>query len=63
MEIGKEIRRKRREKDLTQKQLASEIGVSTVTVLQWEKNVFIPNSINLLKLKNKLDIQIDALLK
>lgn len=43
MEIGKRIQRLRRERSLTQEQLAAALGVTSAAVSKWETNAAIPD--------------------
>ncbi|MDE6899469.1 MAG: helix-turn-helix domain-containing protein, partial [Oscillospiraceae bacterium] len=43
MEIGKRIQRLRREKDLTQEQMAAALGVTSAAVSKWETGAAIPD--------------------
>ena len=42
-DIGSYIARKRREKDLTQEQLAEQLGVSNKTISKWENGKCMPD--------------------
>lgn len=55
-EIGSIIRTARKEKGLTQKELASRLGVSTGAVQQWELGVRNPRLPMLLQIENTLQI-------
>lgn len=62
MEIGKRIQCLRREKKLTQEQLASALGVTSAAVSKWETNAAIPDVAMLCPLARMLGITVDALL-
>ena len=48
------IKQRRKELKLTQTQLAIKVGVSLVTIQNWERGVTTPSDENLAKLKNEL---------
>ncbi|HGJ5877091.1 MAG TPA: helix-turn-helix domain-containing protein [Arsenophonus sp.] len=52
--IGQRIRLRRKELELTQKQLGKKVGVSHVAISQWEKEETEPNGDNLLSLADAL---------
>ncbi|WGO84502.1 helix-turn-helix domain-containing protein [Arsenophonus apicola] len=52
--IGQRIRLRRKELQLTQKQLGKKVGVSHVAISQWEKEETEPNGDNLLSLADAL---------
>lgn len=62
MEIGKNIRAKRREKDMTQEELAEFLNVSVSAVSQWECGKFIPDVSIIPALCSVLEITADELL-
>lgn len=62
MEIGKVIQKLRREKDLTQEQLANALGVTSAAVSKWETNAAIPDVAMLCPLARMLGISVDELL-
>ena len=62
MEIGKRIQRLRRERSLTQEQLAAALGVTSAAVSKWETNAAIPDVAMLCPLARMLGITVDALL-
>ena len=43
MEIGKRIQHLRREKGLTQEQIAAALGVTSAAVSKWETNAALPD--------------------
>ena len=61
--IAQNLRKARREKKMTQFELASLSGVSRVTIARIESNALIPDIITLLCLAKALHINIDILLK
>lgn len=61
--IGQFISKKRKEKNLTQKELASKIGVTDKAVSKWENGLVCPDVSLLEVLSNELDISILELLK
>lgn len=62
MEIGKRIQQLRREKNLTQEQMASALGVTSAAVSKWETNAAIPDVGMLCPLARLLGITVDMLL-
>lgn len=62
MGIGKRIQRLRREKKLTQEQLAAALGVTSAAVSKWETNAAMPDVSMLCPLARVLGITVDALL-
>ena len=62
MEIGKRIQRLRRERSLTQEQLAAALGVTSAAVSKWETNAAIPDVAMLCPLARMLGITVDGLL-
>lgn len=62
MEIGKVIRRYRREKGLTQEQLAGMLGISAPAVNKWENDNSYPDITLLAPIARALDITVDTLL-
>ena len=50
-----DIRKLREEKGLSQRKLASKVGVSVTTVINWEYNTSEPNEENMNKLKEVLE--------
>lgn len=59
--IGIRIRNARKQKGLSQEQLAEKLGVSFQAVSTWEQGKFIPDSEHLPALANELDLSLDAL--
>lgn len=62
MEIGKKIQCLRREKGLTQEQMAAALGVTSAAVSKWETNAAIPDVAMLCPLARLLGTTVDALL-
>lgn len=56
------IKEIREEKGISQRQLAEIVGVSAVTVLNWENGIFEPGASDLIKLSGALGVSIDHLL-
>ena len=50
--IGKKIRAARRHAEMTQQQLGGQIGVSSVSISDWERGLSQPNALSLWKLAN-----------
>ena len=62
MNIGRVIKTKRQEKDLTQEQLAEYLNVSVSAVSQWESSRTTPDFSLLIPLANFFDVTLDELL-
>jgi len=62
MEIGKRVQKLRREKDLTQEQVAAALGVTSAAVSKWETGAAIPDVSMLCPLARLLGSTVDALL-
>ena len=62
MNLGENIKSNRLKKKLTQKKLAETIGVSTITIQNYENNRREPNIETLNKIANSLDIPVSELL-
>ena len=62
MNIGSVIKAKRRQKDLTQEQLAEYLGVSVSAVSQWESGKTVPDVSLIVTLANFFDVTTDELL-
>lgn len=57
MDLGEKIRKMRKEKNLSQEQLAEKLDVSRQTISNWENGKFYPDIdslVNLSKVKKKL---------
>ena len=63
MSIGTTIKRLRRERDITQEQLAEYLGISTGAASQWECDRTAPDITQLPLLANIFDVSTDELLK
>lgn len=63
MSIGTTIKRLRRERDITQEQLAEYLGISTGAVSQWECDRTAPDITQLPLLANIFDVSTDELLE
>lgn len=61
MEFGKRLKSYRLSKGYTQKELGLKIGVSEVTVGNWERNAKLPNLTTLLSLSDVLQVSLDLL--
>lgn len=53
----------RKDKNLTQKELAAKLNLDQSTISKYEKNIILPNVVILKKLAQVLDCTIDDLLK
>ena len=61
MSIGQNIKKYRKEKGLTQRELADRIGVSVQAVSKWETDTGAPDISQVVPLASALDISTDAL--
>ena len=61
MIIGKNIRKLRLEKKLTQNEIAKQLGVTCQAVSKWENNVSAPDISLLPEIAELLGVSIDAL--
>lgn len=59
---GIEIRDLRKTKGLTQENLATQVGVSKTTVVDWEKGRYFPEGKNLINLAKALDVTVGYLM-
>ena len=63
MNIGKRIHEIRQQKNLTQEQLASDLGISRQAVSKWESGKAIPDIENLMYISNLYNVSLDELIK
>jgi len=61
MTLGQRIKLKRNEKKLTQKELATKLGIDHTTVSKWESDIYEPDTSTLNKLADIFDVQVDWL--
>lgn len=62
MQIGEVIRKYRKDKNMTQEELAVRLGVTTPAVNKWEKGNSYPDIMLLAPIARLLDISLDTLL-
>ena len=62
MNVGKNIAKFRKEKNLTQEELAKKINVSSKTISSYENNKNLPNIETLILLSQELDVSINDIL-
>ena len=62
MQIGEVIRKYRKEKDMTQEEMASRLGVTAPAVNKWENGNSMPDIMLLAPIARLLDITVDTLL-
>lgn len=55
MEIGKELKKLRKESNITQEYLAEKLYVSIQTINKWENGKCLPDAINLLHILNFME--------
>ena len=61
MNFGKNLTMIRKQKNISQEELAFIVGVSRQTIYTWEANIATPNVVMLKKLSNGLDVSVDEL--
>ena len=61
MDVGKNIRKSRRQRNVTQVQLANELKISRTTLSSYENDRRIPNILTVWMIADVLDISIDEL--
>lgn len=59
--IGQKIKHFRKQKRLTQLELANKLGISDVCISRWENGINIPNLCNILKLAQALGVNVNQL--
>ncbi len=62
MTLGNKLQILRKQKGLSQEQLANRLGVSRQAVSKWELDATLPDTENIIKLKNIFDVSFDYLL-
>ncbi len=62
MTFGDQLTNARKEKELTQEELAEKLNLSRQTILRWEKNQVFPDISNLKAVAEVLDVSFDYLL-
>lgn len=63
MEIGLKLKQARINSGITQENIARQLGVSRQTVSNWERGVFYPDIVSIIRLSEIYDISLDNLLK
>ncbi|HBH2480163.1 helix-turn-helix domain-containing protein [Staphylococcus epidermidis] len=63
MEIGKELKKLRKENNITQEYLAEKLYVSIQTINKWENGKCLPDAINLLHIAQFYGVSLDVLMK
>lgn len=62
MTFGDQLKKARKDKELTQEELAEKLNLSRQTILRWEKNQVFPDISNLKTVAQVLDVSFDYLL-
>lgn len=62
VKIGNFIKEKRKEKNLTQEQLAKKLFITDRAVSKWETGLSLPDADKMIELCNNLDINVNELL-
>lgn len=60
-EIGRDVRRLRRAKDMSQRELAKSVGVESMSISRYERGVAIPSDRVKERLANMLDTKVGVL--
>ena len=63
MDIGKNIRKYRTERNMTQEMLAEKLGVTFQAVSSWERDEYLPETENLIKLAQTLKTPLSAIVE
>ena len=63
MTLGEKLAKARKEKNITQEQLADYLGVSRQSVSKWESDIAYPETDKLIRLSELFDCSLDYLLK
>lgn len=63
MTLGEKLAKLRKENNITQEQLASELGVSRQAISKWESGVSFPETDKLIRMSELFDCSLDYLLK
>lgn len=63
MTLGEKLAKARREKNITQEQLADNLGVSRQSISKWESDVVYPETDKLIRMSELFDCSLDYLLK
>lgn len=62
MTFGEKLIHLRRQKGITQEELAVAIGVSRQAISKWEKDIALPDTANLIPLRDFFDLSVDTLI-
>lgn len=62
MNFGEKLRTLRRDNKLTQQELSQKIGVSTVTIQSWERNIRYPGMEHLIRIGRTFNVSLDTML-
>jgi len=62
-ELAKKLRQARRQKGLTQEQLAQRAGADSQRISKYERGVLVPTTVILVKLADALEVSLDFLLR
>lgn len=63
MTLGEKLAKARKEKNITQEQLADNLGVSRQAISKWESGVTYPETDKLIRMSELFDCSLDYLLK
>ena len=63
MTLGKRIKKLRKQKKLSQEQLAELLDVSESTVSLWERDIVVPTTINFFELAEALETDVKTIWK
>lgn len=63
MDAGVKLRRFREERGISQQRVADNLGTTRVVVSRWERGVFRPNALSLVKLAAFMECSVDELVE
>ena len=63
MTLGEKLAKARKEKNITQEQLADYLGISRQSISKWESDVAYPETDKLIRMSELFDCSLDYLLK
>ena len=61
--VGQKLQKARKSQELTQEQIAEQLGITRQTISNWENNKSYPDIVSLIKLSEIYQVSLDSLLK
>lgn len=61
--VGQKLQKARKSQELTQEQIAEQLGITRQTISNWENNKSYPDIVSLIKLSDIYQVSLDSLLK